>query len=197
MYGHVYELAKHEAKGVEEAGGEARLFQVAETLPQEVLTKMHAPAKPDVPIINPSELCDADGILFGIPTRFGTTPSQIRALFDACGQIWQTGGLVNKPGGIFFSTATQGGGQETTALTTTTFLAHQGMMFVPLGYRNPALFNMDEVHGGSPWGAGTLAGPTGARKISELEANIAVSQGKSFTELVATLKLGKAAASKK
>lgn len=97
-------------KGVDAIPGcEGVLLQVAETLPQEVLDKMHAPPKPDVPVINPQDLPLYDAFLFGIPTRFGMMASQVKALFDATGGLWQSGALVGKPAGVFISVATQGG----------------------------------------------------------------------------------------
>lgn len=133
------------------------------------------------------------GILFGIPTRYGRAPSQVSALFDQTGGLWSKGALVGKPCGIFFSTATQAGGQETTALTTIPFLAHHGMLFVPLGYQNPGLFDLTAVHGGGPFGSGTLAAGDGSRQPSELEKGLAVTQGSSFTKVAHALKIGRAA----
>jgi len=195
MYGHVATLAKSVAKGVEAAGADVVILQVAETLPQAVLEKMYAPPKDaNVKVIaSPDELEQFDGILFGIPTRFGVMAAQMKALFDSTGQLWQKGALVGKTAGIFFSTATQGGGQETTALTSITQFTHHGMVYVPIGYSDPSLFNMDEIHGGSPYGAGTFAGPKGDRKPSVLELNVAEHQGKHFATLTAALKKGKAA----
>ncbi|KAF1795924.1 Flavoprotein-like domain [Phytophthora cactorum] len=114
-------------------------------------------------------------------------PAQVKAFFDSCGSLCATGALVGKTGGLFFSTGTQGGGQETTAFTAVTFLAHQGMTYVPLGYRGKGLVNMDEMHGGSPWGAGTLAKSGGSRQPSELELALATTQGKSFAQVTKKL----------
>ncbi|KAE8897280.1 hypothetical protein PF008_g3890 [Phytophthora fragariae] len=184
-YGHIATLAESVKAGVESMPGvTATVYQVSETLPEEVLTKMYAPPKKDYPEATPETLKEADGILFGFPTRFGSLPSQMKAFFDSCGGLWAAGALVGKPAGIFFSTGTQGGGQETTALT---FLAHQGLTYVPLGYRAPELFNMDEIHGGSPWGAGTLANGDGSRQPSKLELTVATTQGKSFAEVTKKL----------
>jgi len=191
-WGHIYRMAQEVAKGVESAGAEVKLFQVPETLPKEVLEKMHAPPKPDVPVATPQDLAEADGIIFGIPTRFGTMSAQMKAYFDSTGQLWQKGTLVGKPASIFFSTATQGGGQETTALTTVTQLTHHGMLFVPIGYGNPSLFNMDEVHGGSAYGAGTFAGGDGSRQPTQLELGVASYQGRYFAGVVTALKAGRA-----
>jgi NAD(P)H dehydrogenase (quinone) len=98
MYGHVARLASSIRAGVERAGCNCRVFQVAETLSDEVLTKMHAPPKNrDIPIIRPDQLPEADGFLFGMPTRFGTAPTQIKTLFDACGAHWLSDALIGKP----------------------------------------------------------------------------------------------------
>ncbi|KAJ0409904.1 hypothetical protein P43SY_005798 [Pythium insidiosum] len=181
MYGHVATMANAVKEGVEKVDGvTAEIYQIAETLSEEVLAKMHAPPKKDHPIATSDVLKEADGILLGIPSRFGSMPAQVKAFFDATGGLWQSGALVGKPVGIFFSSGTPGGGQETVAMTSVTFLTHQGMIFVPLGYRSPLLFNMDEVHGGSPWGAGTYAGPDGSRQPTTLELNVARAQGESF-----------------
>ncbi|GAB9471751.1 Nad quinone oxidoreductase [Globisporangium polare] len=189
MYGHIGKLASAIKAGTARVPGvETQLFQVQETLPDELLKKMHAAPKPaDHPIATPDTLKEADGILLGLPTRFGMLPSQMKGLFDACGGLWVSGGLIGKPCGIFFSTGSLGGGQETTAMSTTPFLAHHGMTFVPLGYRTPLLGNLDEIHGGSPWGAGTLAGADGSRQPSELELEIARVQGESFAEIAKKL----------
>jgi len=194
LYGHVGTLAKAIAKGVESAGVEVKLFQVKELLPAEVLTKMHAPPKDaSVPVItDPNELESFDGIIFGSGTRFGMITSQLKSFLDSTGQIWQKGGWVGKTAGIFFSSATQGGGQETTALTMLTQFTHHGMVYIPIGYSNPALMS-DEVHGGSPYGAGTLAGPTGAKQPTPLELGVAEHQGKHIATITAALKAGKAA----
>lgn len=106
---------------------------------------------------------------------------------ETTGGLWQSGALVGKPAGAFFSTGTQGGGQETIGLTTVTFFAHQGMVFVPLGYVDPKVFKIDEVHGASAYGSGTFAGPDGSRQPSELEKQVAESHGKHFATIAAKL----------
>ncbi|UJR30310.1 hypothetical protein I4U23_017847 [Adineta vaga] len=188
MYGHVAKLASSIRIGVERAGCDCRIFQVAETLSNDILTKMHAPSKNiEIPIITPSQLPEADGVLFGMPTRFGTAPTQMKTFFDACGAHWLSDALNGKPAGVFFSTATLGGGQETTALSCVPFFTHLGMIFVPLGYKNKSLMNLDEIHGGSPYGAGTLAGRQGERQVSQLELQIAETQGIEFGKTVLKL----------
>lgn len=189
-YGHVLKLAQALKEGVDSVEGcEGVLYQVAETLPDGVLEKMHAPPKPaDIPVIDPHVIDQADGFAFGFPTRFGMMASQMKAFWDATGGHWQKGSLVGKPAALFTSTATQGSGQESTILTAVTQLAHHGMIYVPVGYSyGPALFDNGTVRGGSPWGAGTLAGPDGSRQPSEVELGLAKHQGTVIAK--ATLKL--------
>lgn len=156
----------------------AKLFQIQETLPQEVLEKMHAPAKPaDVPFITADELKNADGILFGIPTRFGMVPAQVKTLFDSCGQAWYKGELHHKFVGTFFSTGGIGAGQETTAMSTMPFFAHLGLIYVPLGSHGKKVAPAEEKAGGSMWGAGTFAGADGQRPVSAYELEVAEFQG--------------------
>lgn len=183
MYGHVRLLAEEIKKGIEETGAVCDLLQVPETLSDDALAKMGAPPKSSDPIASVDTLPDYDGIMFGIPTRFGMAPAQLKAFWDQTGGLWMKGALVGKPAGIFFSCGTQGGGQETTALTWVTQLTHHGMIFVPLGYTNPKIMDNSEVHGGSPWGAGTYAGADGSRMPSDLEKDIARSQGKQFATI--------------
>ncbi|KAH6908833.1 NADH-quinone oxidoreductase [Coprinopsis sp. MPI-PUGE-AT-0042] len=186
MYGHIAALAEAEKAGIEKAGGKAEIFQVPETLSEEVLTKMSAPPKPDYPVIQPSKLTEFDAFLFGIPTRYGNFPAQWKALWDATGQLWAKGALAGKYAGVFVSTAGLGGGQESTAISTMSTFIHHGIIFVPLGYSHAFELqsNIEEVHGGSPWGAGTLAGGNGARQPSKLELDIAIAQGEGFWKTV-------------
>uniref|UniRef100_A0A7S3V348 Flavodoxin-like domain-containing protein n=2 Tax=Sar TaxID=2698737 RepID=A0A7S3V348_9STRA len=184
MYGHILKMAESVKEGLEEAGVEAEIYQVDETLPEEVLGKMGAPPKADYPVIDPQMLTDADGFMFGIPTRFGMMAGQMKSFFDRTGQHWMQQSLAGKPAGIFVSTAQQGGGQETTALTTITQLTHHGMVFVPLGYQVPETMNNDGIRGGGPWGAGTLAGGDGSRQPTEVELSMAKKQGELFGKFV-------------
>jgi len=179
-------MAEAVKAGVESAGGSTKIFTVAETLPEEVLTAMHAPGKSAYPTIEPADLVNYDAFIFGVPTRFGTMPAQLKAFFDATGALWASGALFGKYAGAFVSTAGSGGGQETTVMLLISTLTHHGINFVPLGYRNSfaQLTNLEEPHGGSPWGAGTFAGPTGARQPSKAELEVATIQGKSFYETV-------------
>ncbi|ORX65326.1 protoplast secreted protein 2 precursor [Basidiobolus meristosporus CBS 931.73] len=185
VYHHIYQLALAIKEGVEKVPGvEVSLFQVPETLSEEVLAKMHAPPKPDIPVITPAQLEEADGFIFGIPTRYGTQPGQWRAFWDATGSLWARGALAKKFATTFFSTASQHGGQETTALTSLTTLAHHGIIYVPLGYTSPHLTDNSEVLGGSAYGAGTIAGGDGSRKPSAKELEVANHQGEYFAKIV-------------
>ncbi|KAF8526562.1 1,4-benzoquinone reductase [Hysterangium stoloniferum] len=186
MYGHIAALAESQKKGIESAGGSATIYQIPETLPQEVLTKMYAPPKPSYPVISVEQLTEFDAFVFGIPTRYGNFPAQWKAFWDATGGLWTKGALHGKYASVFTSTGTPAGGQETTILQSISTLTHHGIIFVPLGYKNvfPLLANFDVVHGGSPWGAGTFAGTDGSRKPNEVETETAETQGKTFYETV-------------
>ncbi|EHN08264.1 Ycp4p [Saccharomyces cerevisiae x Saccharomyces kudriavzevii VIN7] len=183
IYGHIDVLAQAVKKGVEAAGGKADIYRVEETLPDEVLTKMNAPQKPeDIPVATEKTLLEYDAFLFGVPTRFGNLPAQWSAFWDKTGGLWAKGSLNGKAAGIFVSTSSYGGGQESTVKACLSYLAHHGIIFLPLGYKNSfaELASIEEVHGGSPWGAGTLAGPDGSRTASPLELRIAEIQGKNI-----------------
>jgi len=189
MYGHIKQLADAELKGIQEAGGDAKLFQVAETLSEDVLAKMHAPPKPaDVPVLDdPATLEEFDGVLFGIPTRYGNFPAQFKTFWDKTGKQWAQGSFWGKHAGMFVSTGTLGGGQESTMIAGMSTLVHHGFIYVPLGYKTTfaQLSNLDEVHGGSPWGAGTFSAGDGSRQPTKLELDIATAQGKAFYVTVA------------
>ncbi|BCR84377.1 putative NADH-quinone oxidoreductase Pst2 [Aspergillus chevalieri] len=187
LYGHIVQLAEAEKKGIEAAGGQADIYQIPETLSEDVLTKMHAPPKSSHPVATPEDLLNYDAVLFGIPTRYGNFPAQWKTFWDRTGGIWATGGFWGKYAGLFVSTGTLGGGQESTALAAMSTLAHHGFLYVPLGYKTTfaQLSNLTEIHGGSAWGAGTFAGADGSRQPTPLELEIAEAQGKAFYEHVA------------
>ena len=183
--GHVKTMAMSLKEGIEAAGCEAVLLQVAETLPDEVLGKMHAPPKDaDIPVATAADFLNCDGILFGMPTRFGMAPAQMKTLMDSTGGHWFSGALVGKPAGMFFSTGVPGGGQETTGLTWITQLAHHGMVYVPLGYSTPLMMDISTVKGGSAYGPG---------QPSKEELEICVHYGKFFSGTADALKKGRAA----
>ncbi|GAB4300610.1 MAG: NAD(P)H:quinone oxidoreductase [Desulfuromonadia bacterium] len=174
MYGHIYRMAEAAAEGVREVEGcEPVLRQVPETLSDDVLEKMGAlqlrRSMAHVPTATVDELADADGILFGTPTRFGNMCGQMRQFLDSTGGLWMKGALLGKPGGVFVSSATQHGGQESTILTFHTWLFHQGMVVVGLPYAFAGQMGVSEVTGCSPYGASTIAGGDGSRTPSENE----------------------------
>lgn len=182
-YGHVYKLAEAIAEGAREiSGAEVQLFQVAETLSAEILEKMHATdakkAFAHIPVADPKKLGEADAIILGSPTRYGSVTAQMQAFIDATGQLWGAGALIGKVGSAFTSTASQHGGQETTLLSMSTFFFHQGMVIAGCPYSEPGLTIMTEMSGGTPYGATAIAGPKGERQVSENELAIARAQGR-------------------
>ncbi|HBF33347.1 TPA: NAD(P)H:quinone oxidoreductase [Candidatus Sumerlaeota bacterium] len=181
MYGHVYQMAQAVVAGATEAGAEVSLFQVPELAPDEALAAHGALEKrkafAHIPIIQPEQLADADAIIFGTPTRFGNMCSQMRNFLDCTGGLWAKGALIGKVGSVFASTASQHGGQETTITSFHTTLFHHGMIVVGVPYSEARLVNMDEITGGTPYGATTLAKGDGSRQPSENELAIAKFQG--------------------
>lgn len=192
-YGHVYGLAQAIAEGCQEVpGAEVEVLQVAETLSADILQKMGATeakkAFSAVPIADPRRLAEADAIILGSPTRYGAAAAQMQAFIDATGAHWSTGALIGKVGSLFTSTASQHGGQETTLLAMSTFFFHQGMVIAGVPYSAKELLNLDEVSGGSPYGASTIAGPKGERRPTANELAIARAQGRHVTMIAEKLK---------
>jgi NAD(P)H dehydrogenase (quinone) len=195
MYGHVYRLAEAVAEGARQvAGAEVNLFQVPELVPEDMLEKSGAKAArkafAHVPVAKVEQLAQADALLFGTPTRFGNMCAQMRNFFDQTGGLWVKGALVGKVGSVFVSTGTQHGGQETTITSFHSTLLHQGMIIVGVPYTCQQLVNMAEITGGSPYGAGTLAGSDGKRQPSENELAIARFQGTHVAEIARKLVRG-------
>ena len=183
MYGHIHRLAEAVAEGAKEVtGAQVEMRRVPETLPEEVLMKMGAlePQKAfaHIPVCKVDELTSADAIIFGTPTRFGNMCGQMRQFFDATGELWAKGALVGKVGSVFTSSATQHGGQESTILSFHITLLHHGMIIVGLPYSCQGQMRIDEITGGSPYGASTIAGGKGERMPSENELSAARFQGK-------------------
>lgn len=182
MYGHINRMAEAIAEGAKSVKGtEVVLRRVPETLPQEVLVKMGAVEAQkkfeNVPIATVDELASADAIIFGTPTRFGNMCGQMRQFLDATGGLWAKGALVGKVGSVFTSSATQHGGQESTLLSFHITLLHQGFVIVGLPYSFQGQMRNDEITGGSPYGASTIAGPQGERTPTENELQAARFQG--------------------
>lgn len=191
-YGHVHQMAEAVAEGAREIpGADVVLRRVPETLPADVLAKMGAAAAQQafahVPVCTVDELAEADAIIFGTPTRFGTMCGQMKQFLDATGQLWASGALVGKVGSVFTSTATQHGGQEATILSTHINLLHHGFVIVGLPYAFQGQMRTDEITGGSPYGASTIAGGNGERMPSENELAGARFQGRHVAGIAAKL----------
>ena len=192
-YGHIHKMAEAVAEGVGQvAGAEVALRRVPETLPQEVLEKMGAAeaqkAFADVPVCTVDELAEADAVIFGTPTRFGNMCGQMRQFLDATGQLWANGSLIGKVGSVFTSSATQHGGQESTILSFHITLLHHGFVIVGLPYAFQGQMRIDEITGGSPYGASTIAGGSGERLPSDNELEAARFQGNHVATIAAKLK---------
>jgi NAD(P)H dehydrogenase (quinone) len=187
-WGHVETMANAVADGVREVDGcEVTIKRVPELMPEAVARKAGAKLDQPAPIARPEELADYDAIIFGTPTRFGNMASQMRNFLDQTGGLWASGKLENKVGSVFASTGTQHGGQETTLTSFHTTLLHLGMVIVGVPYSCQGLTNMDEITGGTPYGATTLANGDGSRQPSENELEIARFQGRHVAEITARL----------
>lgn len=192
-YGHVHKMAEAIAEGVREvSGAEAVMRRVPETLPDEVLAKMGAvdaqKAMAHVPFCTVEELSSADAVIFGTPTRFGNMCGQMRQFLDATGQLWAKGALIGKVGSVFTSSATQHGGQESTILSFHITLLHHGFVIVGLPYAFAGQMRIDEITGGSPYGASTIAGGSGERMPSQNELDAARFQGRHVAQIASKLK---------
>jgi len=183
MYGHIYRMAEAVAEGAREVkGADVELLQVPELVPDEVLEKSGAKKAREVfahvRIAKPSDLAEADAIIFGTPTRFGNMCAQMRNFLDQTGGLWAQGALIGKVGSVFTSSATQHGGQETTITSFHTTLLHHGMIIVGLPYSETRQATLDEITGGSPYGASTIAAADGSRMPSDNELAMARFQGR-------------------
>lgn len=178
MYGHIETMAEAVAQGAKSLKGtEVTIRRVPELLPEALARKAGAKLNQAAPIATVEELADYDAIIFGTPTRFGNMCGQMRNFLDQTGRLWQAGNLIGKVGSVFTSTATQHGGQETTITSFHTTLLHHGMIIVGVPYACKQIGTMNEISGGSPYGASTLAGADGSRQPSENELAIARFQG--------------------
>jgi len=191
-YGHIYKMAEAVAEGAKTVtGAEVEIRRVPETLPPEVLEATGAvdPQKSfsHVPVCTVEELAQADAVIFGTPTRFGNMCGQMRQFLDATGSLWAEGALVGKVGSVFAASATQHGGQESTILTFHVTLLHHGFVVVGLPYAFQGQMRIDEITGGSPYGASTIAGGDGSRMPSENELEAARFQGRHVAEVAAKL----------
>lgn len=187
MYGHIETMAQQVAEGARGVPGvEVTIKRVPETMDPEAFKAAYGKVDQQAQVASPSELSDYDAIIFGTPTRFGNMSGQMRTFLDQTGGLWAKGALVGKIASVFTSTGT-GGGQEMTITSTWTTLAHHGMIIVPLGYSTPALFDVSQVGGGTPYGASTIAGGDGSRQPDTRELEIARHQGEYVAKLASKL----------
>jgi NAD(P)H dehydrogenase (quinone) len=187
-YGHIERMAQAVAEGAREVEGvEVTVKRVPELMPEEVARKAGAKLDQPAPIAEPTELADYDGIIFGGPTRFGNMAAQMRNFLDQTGSLWAKNALVGKVGSVFTSTATQHGGQESTILTFLPTLLHLGFVVVGLPYTASDQMTLDEITGGSPYGASTITGGDGSRQPSERELGLARFQGRHVAEITRRL----------
>ena len=195
MYGHIYTMAEAVAKGARSAGADVKLLQVQELMSADLLEKAGAKAAraafAHIPVASVEDLADADAVIFGTPTRFGNMAAQMRNFLDQTGGLWMKGSLIGKVGSVFASTATQHGGQETTITSFHTTLLHHGMIIVGVPYSRQELMKTDEMTGGSPYGATTIAAGDGSRKPSAAELALAEFQGRHVAEITKALLKGR------
>ncbi len=192
IYGHIYKMTEAVAAGAREVeGAEVKIYQVPETLPEEVLVKMGAIETKKlfahIPVLTrdmyEEVFAGADALIFGTPTRYGMMTAQMRTVFDGLGGLWSRDALVGKVGSVFTSSGTQHGGQESTILTSHVTLLHLGMIIVGLPYAEKRQTRMDEITGGSPYGASTIAAGDGSRQPSDNELAMARYQGRYVTQI--------------
>ena len=191
-YGHIWKMAEAIAEGARQvAGNEVVIKRVPETLSQDILDKVGATgaqqAFAHIPVATPNELTEYDAVIFGTPTRYGNLCGQMQAYMDSTGGLWATGALIGKVGGVFVSTATQHGGQETTIRSFHTELLHHGFVIVGLPYAWQGQMGHEEVTGGTPYGASTVTGGQGERMPSENELEGARHQGQHTAEIASKL----------
>ncbi|MGH8274193.1 MAG: NAD(P)H:quinone oxidoreductase [Gammaproteobacteria bacterium] len=195
MYGHIHTMAEAVAEGARAMeGAEVTLVQVPELMPDELLEKSGAKkareAFAHIPTAKPEQLTRPDAIIFGTPTRYGNMCGQMRNFVDQLGPFWAKGAFEGKVGSVFTSSNTQHGGQETTITSFHSTLFHLGMIVVGVPYSESRQMTVEEITGGSPYGASTIAG--GDRRPSENELAIARFQGQHVAETAAALKRGRA-----
>ncbi len=187
-YGHVERMAEEVAAGVRDAGGEAVVKRVPETVPEELARKSGFKLDQKAPVAKVDELADYDAIVFGTPTRFGNMAGQMKNFLDQAGGLWMRGALVGKVASVFTSSATQHGGQESTILTFHPVLLHLGFVIVGLPYAFQEQMGVAEVMGNSPYGASTIAAGDGSRQPSALDLAGARFQGQHVARIAAKLR---------
>lgn len=186
-YGHIETMAQAVAEGARQAGAEVVIKRVPELVPEEIARKSNFKVDQAAPVATVAELADYDAIVLGTPTRFGNMAAQMKNFLDQAGGLWAQGKLVGKVGSVFTSSGTQHGGQEGTILTAHVVLLHLGMVIVGLPYSFAGQTGVDEIKGGSPYGASTIAGPDGSRRPSPVELDGARYQGRHVAEIAKKL----------
>ncbi|MBZ6075937.1 NAD(P)H:quinone oxidoreductase [Microvirga puerhi] len=182
-WGHIEKMAYAVAEGVREAGAEVVVKRVPELVPEQVAKNAHYKLDQPAPIATVDELPQYDAIIFGTPTRYGNMTAQMKNFLDQTGALWASGALVGKVGSVFASSATQHGGQESTILTFHPVLLHLGFIIVGLPYAFAGQMGVEEVKGGSPYGASTIAGADGSRQPSQVELEAARYQGRHVAQI--------------
>ena len=187
-FGHMEALANAAAEGARAAGAEVTVKRVPELVPEEVARSSGYKLDQAAPIATPAELAEYDGFVFGMPTRFGNMPSQMKNFLDQTGGLWASGALIDKPATVMVSTATQHGGQESTVLSTQIVLQHHGMLIVPLSYAYEGQTGTDKVRGGSPYGMTVATNSDGSRWPDEDDLEGARFQGERLARITMKLK---------
>jgi NAD(P)H dehydrogenase (quinone) len=186
-YGHIEQLAHAEAEGARAAGATVDVKRVPENVPEDIAKASYFKLDQPAPIAKIEELANYDAIIVGAPTRFGRMPSAMGGFWEQGGQLWMSGALIGKVGGAFTSTATQHGGNEMTLFSIITNLMHFGLIIVGLPYSHPGQGTLDEIVGGAPYGATTVAGGQGQRQPTQIELDGARHQGELIAKTAAKL----------
>jgi NAD(P)H dehydrogenase (quinone) len=186
-WGHMEAMAYAAAEGAKEAGARVDVKRVPELVPEDVAKSMHYKLDQKALIAKPEELADYDAVIFATGTRYGMMTAQMKNFLDQTGALWMKGALIGKVGSVMTSSATQHGGQEATILSFHTVLLHHGFVIVGLPYSYQGQMGHDEIRGGSPYGASTVAGGDGSRQPAQHELDGAKFQGKRVAEIAAKL----------
>lgn len=186
-WGHMEQMAYAAAEGAKEGGAKVDVKRVPELVPDDVAKAAHYKLDQKAPIAKPEELADYDAIIFGTGTRYGNMTAQMKNFLDQTGGLWMKGALVGKVGSVMSSSATQHGGQESTILSFHTVLLHHGMVIVGLPYAFQGQMGVDEIKGGTPYGASTITGGDGSRQPSKVELDGARYQGKHVATIAGKL----------
>jgi NAD(P)H dehydrogenase (quinone) len=186
-WGHVEAMAYAAAEGAKEGGAQVDVMRVADITPPEAAKAMHFKMEQKAPVAKPEDLANYDAVIFGTSTRYGMMAAPMKFFLDQTGPLWMKGALVGKVGSVFTATSTQHGGQESSILSFHTSLLHHGMVIVGLPYSYTGQMGVDEIRGGSPYGAGTVAGGDGSRMPSKQELEAASYQGKHVAQIAAKL----------